>query len=142
MAEKPTMKTGALWFCRLLLSGIFAYAAAQKIRDPASFASDVDHIRLLPYPLPLLVGLYLPWIELICSASLLVRRLERGALVLIAVMCGSFFVALTSAWLRGLDISCGCFGHSAATAALPWAIARSLVLGLLSCYLLRGRLRR
>ena len=132
-----SMKNVALWIARLLLGGTFAYAAAQKIIDPSAFATDIEHFRLLPHPLTLALALYLPWLELLCSAGLLVPRFERAALVLLTVLCGIFFVALTSAWLRGLDINCGCFGHSTTPSALPWAIARSAVLGLMAVFLFK-----
>jgi hypothetical protein len=35
-----------------------------------------------------------------------------------------FIAALASAWSRGLDISCGCFGRENATADFPLLLAR------------------
>ena len=131
------MKIVAHWFCRLLLGGAFAYAAIQKILDPAAFAADIGHYRLLPYPLIPPLALYLPWLELTCSIGVLSRRRERGSLLLITGMCGVFCAALASAWFRGLDINCGCFGHGTAASSLPWAIARSFALGLIALLLLR-----
>ena len=136
MAANPKVKTTVIWICRLLLGGTFAYAAALKIANPSAFATDIAHFRLLPHPLALALGLYLPWLELICGSGVIVRRFESAALLLIALMCGIFFAALTSAWFRSLDISCGCFGHAAST-TLPIAIARSAALGLLALFLFR-----
>ncbi len=137
MAENSKIKTIALWLGRLVLSGTFAFAAVQKISDPTVFATDIAHYRLLPHPLTLLFALYLPWLELICSASILSRRCERSALILTAIMCGIFSAALASAWFRGLDINCGCFGHSTAVSSLPLALARSFTLGCLALILFR-----
>jgi len=131
------MKNTLFWIARLLLGGTFAVAAAQKILDPATFATDIGHYHLLPYPLTAALSLYLPWLELICGIGVLCRWRERGACLLIAAMCGLFFAALCSAWWRGLDINCGCFGHSVTATDLPLAIARSLVLGLLAIFLFR-----
>ena len=131
------MKTLVLWGCRLLLGGVFAFAAIQKILDPAAFATDIGHYHLLPYPLIPLVALYLPWLELICSLGVLARWCEQGALQLIAGMCGLFGVVLASAWFRGLDINCGCFGHGTGPTSLPLAIARSFALGCIALILLR-----
>jgi putative oxidoreductase len=136
MEKSSPMKTAAIWCCRLLLGGTFAYAAALKIMDPPAFVADIDHYRLLPYPLVLMTGVYLPWLELVCGAAVLVRRHERGALVLLAGLCALFAGALASAWLRGLDINCGCFGHST-TANLPLAFSRSLTLGLVALWLFK-----
>ncbi|HKB56676.1 MAG TPA: MauE/DoxX family redox-associated membrane protein [Lacunisphaera sp.] len=130
------MKTTGESLCRLLLGGTFAYAAASKLLDPSAFATDIGHYRLLPYPLTILLAVYLPWLELLCAAAVLIRRLERGALVLLLGLCTLFSVALASAWWRGLDINCGCFG-AGAPGNLSLAFVRSLCLGGLGLYLLR-----
>ena len=137
MAALPPVKILALWLCRLLLGGTFAYAALNKIADPAAFATDITHYHLLPYALTLVFGLYLPWLELVCSAGVIFRWRERGALLLSALMCAIFCVAIGSAWFRGLDINCGCFGQSTSPSVLPLAFARSLALGLLALFLIR-----
>ena len=137
MAGNPSLKSFVLWTCRLLLAGVFAYAAILKIIDPADFVRDLAHYRLLPHPLTLVVALYLPWLELICSIGVLCRWRERGALLLTTVMCGFFCAALASAWFPGLDLNCGCFGHSTAPSDLPLAIARSLALGYIAFFLFR-----
>ena len=137
MAASPALKTAALWSGRLLLGGAFAYAAAQKILDPAAFATDLGHFRLLPVALIAPFALYLPWLELLCGVGVLCRWSERGALFLTALLCGVFCVALASAWFRGLDINCGCFGHGPVPSSLPLAIARSFALGLIALLLLR-----
>lgn len=131
------MKKVLFLFGRLGLGGLFVYASLQKILDPSAFATDIGHFRLLPHPLVLLLALYLPWVELVAGLALLCRWRERGALLLIALQCVVFFVALVSAWSRGLDINCGCFGHSTDASDLPLAIARSLALGALAIVLFR-----
>lgn len=131
------MKNILFWCGRLVLGGAFAYAAFSKILDPAAFATDIGHYRLLPHSLTLALGLYLPWLELFCSIGVLCRWRERGALLLITAMCGMFCAALVSAWFRGLDINCGCFGHDITASNLPLAISRSLALGLLALYLFK-----
>ena len=53
-----------------------------------------------------------------------------------ALLFGAFIVGITSAWSRGLQIDCGCFGgggfDAGATAQYPWEIARDVGLLLLS----------
>jgi uncharacterized membrane protein YphA (DoxX/SURF4 family) len=131
------MKTAGAWLSRLLLGGTFAYAAASKLLDPSAFVTDIGHYRLLPYPLTILLAVYLPWLELVCAAAVLLRRLERGALVLLLGLCALFSIALASTWWRGLDINCGCFG-AGAPGNLSLAFVRGLCLGGLSLYLLRS----
>jgi len=138
MAAKPTLSIAANGAGRLLLGGAFAWAAAAKIHDPATFASDITHYRLLPHVATLALSLYLPWLELLCAAAVLTRRCERGALAILLVLCVIFSAALTSAWLRGLDISCGCFGGGGASTPLVISLLRSLGLGVIALLLLRS----
>jgi putative oxidoreductase len=140
MAASQTLKNALAWAGRLVLGGTFAYAAILKLADPAAFATDIGHYRLLSYPLTLAVAVYLPWLELLCALAVLMRRRERGALVLLFGLCGVFSLALASAWWRGLDISCGCFGSGTAS-AIPLALARSVALGLVAFFLLRQSLQ-
>lgn len=126
----------AQWSCRLVLGLTFAVAAGLKIFDPAAFATDIGHFHLLPHPLVLGTAVYLPWLELICGFAVLCRWREQGAQLLLAGLCGVFFIALASAWFRGLDISCGCFGASNKPSTLPLALARSVSLSLAALYLL------
>jgi putative oxidoreductase len=138
MAALATQVTSALaWAGRLLLAGVFGYAATAKILDPQAFATDIDHFRLLPYWLASFAGAYLPWLELLCAAAVLFRRCERGALLLLVGLCVVFSLALASAWIRGLDINCGCFGHSDISTNFPWAIARAAALGFVAFLLFR-----
>ncbi len=137
MAANPSMKNALAWAGRLVLGGTFGYAAILKLADPAAFATDIGHYRLLPYPLKLAVGVYLPWLELICAAAVLFRWRERGALVLLLGLCALFTITLASAWWRGLDITCGCFGHDDIATSLPVALTRSATLGLIAFLLLK-----
>lgn len=135
LAKPSSVKTTVLWICRLLLGGTFVYAAVLKVMDPPSFVVDIGHYHLLPYPLTVVLAIYLPWLELVCGGAALFRWHERGALILLLGLCVLFSLALASAWFRDLDISCGCFGHGTST-TLPLALARSLILGLVTVCLL------
>lgn len=94
---------------RLAVAGVFLYAGAVKAWDSQQFALDVQNYQLTSWTGSILVAFYLPWLELFCAVALVVRRLVAGALVLLGGMLIVFLGAITSAWVRGLDISCGCF---------------------------------
>ncbi len=136
MVANPSVRTVLEWLGRLILGGTFVVAAVLKIKDPPAFVAAVEHYRLLPYPLALAMGIYLPWLELLCGTAVLIRRLEQGALLILTSLCLLFCVALATAWFRGLDIDCGCFGHAIVSSSLSLALARSLTLGLVALYLL------
>jgi putative oxidoreductase len=112
---------------RLLAGGVFLVAGALKVLDPARFAADIDHFRLLPYFAVAPLALYLPWLEIICGLAMFVSALRRSALVLLLALTVVFIAAITSAWMRGLDIRCGCFG-AASTAPLAYDLVFDVIL--------------
>lgn len=100
---------------RLGFAALLLYAAVPKLLDPAAFATAVGHYRLLPTWGTALVAHALPWLELVTALALLVgRRWLAAAWLLSTALCAVFLGALASAWLRDLDITCGCFGGTGA----------------------------
>ncbi|HXB03061.1 MAG TPA: MauE/DoxX family redox-associated membrane protein [Opitutaceae bacterium] len=121
---------------RFLAGGIFLVAGVLKVLDPARFAADIDHFRLLRYFAVAPLALYLPWLEIICGLAVFVGAWRRSALLLLLALTIVFIAAITSAWMRGLDIRCGCFG-AASTAPLAFDLVFDLVLGGVLVWLLR-----
>ncbi len=103
-------------------------AGATKAYDLAGFADQINHFHLLPWPLVAGLAVFLPWLEMISGILLIVRKLELGALLIITGLLVVFTFALTSAWLRHLDIDCGCFGHALPPMTVAWGAVRDLFL--------------
>lgn len=121
-----------LGILRIGTGAVFLCAGMVKVTDPAAFWGDIAAYRLVPHWLGFAMAVYLPWLEIICGALLMARKLDTGALVILLSLMVVFTLAVVSAWVRGLDIACGCFS-SHARAAYPWLVARDLViLGLLA----------
>jgi uncharacterized membrane protein YphA (DoxX/SURF4 family) len=143
-------------FWRILdfvLAGIFIFAGLSKILDldrliadlqqlqfasaladlrnlspasPAEFASGIDNFKILPWPVSVALAFYLPWLEIFCALALVFRFLYRGALSILSVSIVVFTLATIAAKVRGLDITCGCFGH----ASQHWSFPAHLVTNL------------
>jgi len=107
------MVTGA----RLLLGGVFVVAGALKVPDPAAAVRAVRAYRLLPELLVGPVAFGLPVLEIAVGLALLLGALVRTAAIASAVLLVVFLVAVGSAWARGLQIDCGCFGNGGTVAA-------------------------
>ena len=112
---------------RVLLAAVFVYAGATKMGDPAAFAQDVMAYRLLPGAVSHVLAYYLPWLEIVAGLALLAPRWSRAGATVLATLMAGFTVTLASAWWRGLDITCGCFG-GAGKADYGWLIAHDLLL--------------
>lgn len=99
---------------QIALGAIFVAAALPKIVDPPSFAHMVYNYRIVPGPLVNLMGLTMPWIELLCGLALILGIWKGTARTLIAAMLVTFILAITINLLRNNAIDCGCFDVSAA----------------------------
>ena len=111
MAQVATVKF--LWrIVDLIVGGVFVYAGAIKALDPVQFAHDIDNYKILPWAIAVGLAFYLPWLEIFCGIALFLRRFYLGGLSILAGLISVFVIATVAAKVRGLDITCGCFGHA------------------------------
>ncbi len=111
-----------------IVAGIFIYAGALKALDPVQFANDIDNYKILPWPVSVSLAFYLPWLEILCALGLVFRFLYRGALSLLTALIVVFTLATIAAKVRGLDITCGCFGHASQHWSFPAHLATNLAI--------------
>ena len=149
-------KSYILWrILDLVLAGIFVFAGLAKIFDldrliadlqhsqfanaladlrnlslanPADFARDIDNFKILPWPISVALAFYVPWLEIICALGLVFRLLYRGALSILIASIVVFTLAIIAAKFRGLDITCGCFGHASQHWSFPSHLATNLAI--------------
>ncbi len=108
----------------VIIAGVFIYAGAIKALDPIRFANDIDNYKTLPWAISVRLAFYLPWLEILCGLALIARRLYFGGLSILTALVSVFIIATIAAKVRGLDITCGCFGH----ASKNWNFSSHLVL--------------
>jgi len=110
----------------LIVAGIFIYAGAIKALDPVQFASDIDNYKIFPWPISVALAFYLPWLEIFCGFAVVVRLLYRGALSILTMLILTFTLVTIAAKVRGLDITCCCFGHDSQNWSFPSHLATNL----------------
>ena len=110
----------------LVVGGVFIYAGVVKAFDPIHFASDIDNYKILPWTISVGLAFYLPWLEILCGLALILRRLYLGGLSILTALVLIFSGVTIAAKVRGLDITCGCFGH----ASQNWSFSGHLALDL------------
>jgi len=107
---KVTLEFDFKTWLRRALGLLLVWAAVSKLGNLQDF-----YASLLAYKLPLpdmaarAAAVTLPWLELLCGLMLLARFRLETALSWAIVLFAIFTMATGAAWLRGLDISCGCF---------------------------------
>ena len=131
-----------LWYIiGLIVAGIFIYAGVLKVLDPVQFANDIDNYKILPWPISVALAFYLPWLEIFCGLGLIFRFLYRGALSILTALILVFTLATIAAKVRGLDITCGCFGHASQHWSFPAHLVTNLILLAVVIFLLCVRRR-
>lgn len=95
---------------RAAVAAVFLAAAYGKIADPGHFAQSIREYKLVPASLSHGLAIVLPWLEVFAALLLLVGPLRPEARGLLVAMLLAFTAAKLSVELRGLKISCGCFG--------------------------------
>lgn len=115
------------WLCGL----VYVLAAVPKLGDVEGFVGSVRAYQLLPEWFVGAVAFVLPWLELLVGLALLApssswRRAGAGWVAALSVV---FLLVLGSVWVRGMDISCGCFGNGGGWwNSVPVAMGKNVVL--------------
>jgi uncharacterized membrane protein YphA (DoxX/SURF4 family) len=127
---------------RLVLGGIWIAAGVSKITDLDASVRAVRAYRILPEIGAQVVGAGLPAVELLLGVLLLVGAGVRACAIVSAALMAVYMVAIASAWVRGLQIDCGCFGGGGGLAAgvrpsYGWELTRDAGLLVLAVLLAR-----
>lgn len=102
-------------FLRIVLGALFIFSGAMKLRDPMAFYDAVNSFRLLEDPLISLTVLAVPCFEIIVGLLVVFGVWARTAMTFYLGSLVVFTALILLSWMRGLDISCGCFGGSGDT---------------------------
>ena len=105
-----------MFLCIYYLGFTFIAASLDKIVDPYTFSRSINDYEITPYWISNFVSIVLPWIEFFCGLLLIIsslKVLKKFDLIdisnnLIILMLLWFIFILSIAWIRGLDIDCGC----------------------------------
>jgi putative oxidoreductase len=110
-----------LFLGRLVLGGIFVYAAYAKVHFDGAwhlrdyqffFAMGINSYNILPLSIVQWMARILPWLEFVLGALVILGIGLRWASLGLTALLVVFMVALTRAAMLGLQINCGCFGYN------------------------------
>ncbi|MEO7039422.1 MAG: MauE/DoxX family redox-associated membrane protein [Candidatus Elarobacter sp.] len=122
----------AILILRVLIGAVFVVAGFSKAGHADVFAAQIAGFRLLPQLVIAPLALVLPYLEMLLGGYLIVGLFTRTSAWIAVVLLGAFDAAIASAVVRGLTISCGCFGPNDTTVT-SWAeVARDAVLVVLA----------
>lgn len=96
---------------RLVIGGVFLYAAVEKVLHPGAFAIAVRGYKLIPFSLSNLFAIALSWSELVAATFLILGIFTRKAASALFILLLVFMAAISTVLVRGMVIDCGCFGE-------------------------------
>lgn len=102
------------WFgtvLRLALSGILFWSGLAKLLETQNDRrAAIIAYRVFPPSTVDAMAWALPSVEVLLAALLLVGLFTRWAALVTALLMLGFIVGISSVWIRGYNIDCGCFG--------------------------------
>ena len=111
LLRRPRMLDAIGLVARLALGGVMLVAGLLKVARPEVSARAVQAYQLLPFDLATYVGYGLPVLEVVLGALLVLGLFTRTSAAVSGVLLVAFIIGIASAWARGLNIDCGCFGE-------------------------------
>jgi uncharacterized membrane protein YphA (DoxX/SURF4 family) len=120
---------------RVALGLVFVVAGALKIGHADVFASQIAGFQVLPFGLIAPLALLLPFVEVLLGGYLIIGLFTRFAGGFAAFQLAIFSGAIASAVVRGLHVSCGCFGPADQTTTSWGEVARDAALVLVALFI-------
>jgi uncharacterized membrane protein YphA (DoxX/SURF4 family) len=120
-------KKALMTFFRIFCGFLLVYSTRDKLLDTAHFMGEVDDYHFLPAQLVPLAAVVIPWIEFFAGAALMLGVGWRGGAVIFCGLMVIYSDAISWAFVRGLEIGCGC-GLADPSEKITWlTVARDLL---------------
>jgi len=94
---------------RLIVGGVFIYSSIGKLFSPDEFAKIIYNYDILPLFLVNILAIALPYVLFLAGILLIFGVYKKGNSAIFIGLIFVFLIALIQAYVRGLDINCGCF---------------------------------
>jgi putative oxidoreductase len=112
----------------MIVAAVLLFTGLVHAAQPYFFIHTIASYRLLSADASGLLGLWLPYLQIVLAVCIGIRCAEKVALCIAAGLFTTFALAQTTVYLRGMEIDCGCFGFvahavSLSSVALPIALA-------------------
>ena len=115
---------------RIGAAAVWIIAGAAKIPQMGSFQILVERYGILPDVLAGPFAFILPFLEIGIGLYLAAGFLVRGTALVGTLLFAAFLTAQASAWARGIQLDCGCFGAILQASVGPLTIFRDFCLGI------------
>lgn len=134
MSNLNTVENWIYHILRIFFGVILIYASIDKIIHPTLFAQTIENYRMISPLLSRWLAIWLPWLELFLGFLLIVGFWPVETSYINAALMLMFYIAVQQAYLRGLDINCGCFAAEAGSKVDIAKVLENIALLLSSLY--------
>jgi uncharacterized membrane protein YphA (DoxX/SURF4 family) len=100
---------------RLLLGVVWIWSSLSKLGNPRQFVQAVRAYDVTPEWLSKAIGYGLPVLEFCLGVVLIVGIMVRISAIVSGLLLVVFLIGLIEAAVRGLQLTCGCFGGGGTT---------------------------
>ncbi len=126
-----------LYISVLILFLIYFSAGIIKILTPLQFYGAVKSYEIIKEPFAIaIISTVVPFLEVFSAIFLLIPTWRKSSSLLILVLTLIFLFAILSAYLRGINMDCGCFGGVLVGETGLSSIIRNIFLTILSAFVL------
>lgn len=98
----------AVTLLRVVCGLILFYSTHDKLVEPSAFIQEVADYHTLPPQLVPLAAIVIPWVEFFSGAALVLGIGWRGAVVIFCGLMAVYSLSISWAFVRGIEIGCGC----------------------------------
>ena len=107
---------------RMIVGGVFVYAGALKLLDPAAFAEDIANYQAFPHWTWNLAAAIVPITEILAGLAVLTGFRRRAGAIVLGSLTIAFIGLILSVIVRGIDLNCGCFGEAVEASNVGWPL--------------------
>lgn len=117
-----TAKQVIVWALYAWVGIAFAYAGILKLLDLEQFVSSILTYSIFDFGQAVVIACWIPPLEILAGLGILAKRWRAGGVVILSVLLFVFLVMIIQAFVRGLEIDCGCFGDNAPVGSGYWGL--------------------
>src|SRR5690606_33505489 len=106
--------------------------------DPAKFAQDIANYQAFPYWTWNLAAAIVPVTEILAGLAVLSGVKRRAGAIVLGSLTVAFIGLILSVIVRGIDLSCGCFGEAPEASEVGWPLLLrdvGLLIAIVAAYL-------
>lgn len=106
------MATWRKWVIHSLRVGfglMLIIASVDKMNNPIGFAKAITNYKVIGESLSMLIAVWMPYLELLVGLLLVIGFWLNAAVIWNGTLMSVFFIMVLQAYVRHLDIACGCF---------------------------------